>query len=202
MKAVRIFLYSTMLVTLLILVACTRTYDDGETEEIGWIDATFDIIGGKPSRSPEELLKEKVPTGDVNIDEAIKKFNASIAEKNKKIVKHNIGAQNDKENPDTGMSTLLGLIATACGVGWAKTFLNKRTSEAGRRLAVKGEHISNARYQSIKDGYRDDDTALEKIKFLAKEGEHFAKDNYELIEKSGDDIKIFKAIMATAKKKS
>lgn len=202
MKSIKTMLYLTLPLTLFILFACERTYPDGATEEVGWFDATLDIFGGTPTRKKKDLLKEKQLTDDEEKNKAIVKENKLIAAENMKIEKHNKGAKDDEENPNTGLLGLLGVIATATGYGWVRTFLNKKTVEAARSLADKQRHVSNARYQAIKDGYRDDASVLDKIKLLAKEGTIFARQNMELIEKNPDDIDIFKAIMAKAKEKS
>ncbi len=202
MKKIKIVLYLTLPLTLCVLFACQRTYPDGTTEEVGWLDATFDVLGGTPQRKKKDLLKEKQLTDDIEKNKAIIKENILIAAENVKIEKHNKGAEEDKENPSTGLLGVLGTLTTVAGYGWARTFLNKKTVEAGRRLATKEKHIANARYQAIKDGHRDDASMLDKIKLLAKHGADFAKDNMELIEKSPDDIEVFKVIMATAKEES
>ncbi len=202
MKSIKTMLYLTLPLTLFILFACERTYPDGATEEVGWFDATLDIFGGTPKRTKKDLLKEKQLTDDAEKNKAIIKENNLIAAENVKIEKHNKGAKDDEENPNTGLLGLLGVVATATGYGWVRTFLNKKTVEAARSLADKQRHVSNARYQAIKDGYRDDASVLDKIKLLAKEGTIFARQNMELIEKNPDDIEIFKAIMAKAKEKS
>lgn len=55
MKLLRIILYSTLPITLLILLAaCTRTWPSGLTEEVGVWEATWDVIIGLPPKPGEE----------------------------------------------------------------------------------------------------------------------------------------------------
>lgn len=188
-------------IVLFIVVACTRTYPNGDTEEVGWFDATMDKLGGTPIRKIKDKEPLKILTGDPIKDKEIAKANALTVEKNQKIEIHNTGARHDQQNPSNGLIYVLGTLLTAAGVGWAKTLLNKKNMETARDVANRGTLIATSRYQAIKDGVRNDPPLLEKVKLLAAEGTKFANESMELLEPHKDDIVMLKKIITTSMEK-
>jgi len=199
MKKVIIILVITLT---LVMVACTRTYPDGATQEIGWWDATLDFVGGKPSREEKDLLKIKEKTGDEAKDKLIQKENEEIKKQNEAIAKHNEGAKKDREDPDEGLLYVLGGLLSLAGMGWGKEFLNKRNIEKLRVGTNEQLAISNARYQAIKEGVRDNPTMIETVKFLAAQGQKLAEDEMKYLAAHTDDIEYFKKIIKTSLEKS
>lgn len=209
MKPIKAMLYLILPLTLFILVACTRTYPDGETQEVGWIQATIDKFIGNPNRKEQEVLAVKtvIPNPDnllaiTKANEIIKKENKSIEDENEKIVKHNKGAQEDQENPDEGLLALLGIAATAGGVGWLNAYLKKKTMEDLRDLAVNQKHVVYARYEGAKAAAREGPTTIEKIKLMAGEAAELIMQQQELLKDHPDAISAIKDIVKDSTKSS
>ena len=179
MKPIKTVLYLTLPMTLFLLLACQRVYPDGHTQDISWYQATYDVIFGKPPRK-EIDLKTVEKTGDSVVDAKVKAA----------IEKHNKGAQSDREDPDNGLIPLLGIISTAGGFGWARTFLTKRNAEAARDLATEEKREAQVRYQAAKDIVREKDTdMLDKIKELAGVAARTVKEQKHIYDEHEDDIK-------------
>jgi len=186
MKKVKLFLLLTL--PLMMLFACQRVYPDGYTEEISPWQAAYDIVVGKPARKEVKPLEKMKLTGDPIVDTTIIAFNKTVDKENERIKKHNKGAQDDKEDPDTGLLSLLGALATAGGLGWAKAFLNKRTAEAGRDLATDEKRALSAMYQASKDVIRDDVGLLSKVKKMANIAANSAREQKDIYEEHGDTV--------------
>lgn len=190
-----------MAIICFMIFACTRTYPNGDTEEIGWFDKTIDVISGTPERKVKKLIPKEKLTGDEKKDAAIKLKNQKIEEDNEKIKKHNKGAQHDRENPTGGILLVLTGLSTALGYGWLDTLLKKKNFERLRGVAEEGEIIANSRYQAIKEGTRGNVSLLDEIKVYASEGVKFANENMGLLKKNKGAIKAFKAIVKEGLKK-
>lgn len=179
MKKIKAVLYLTLPMTLFLLIACQRVYDDGETQEVSWVSATYDVIFGKPARKQIDIgTLEK--TGDPIVDAKVK-----VA-----IEKHNAGAKDDKESPDNGMIPLLTLLGSLAGVGeYTRTFLNKRNAEKARDLATHEKRQAQVRYQAAKDVVRDEDAdLLDKMKDLAGIASKTVTHQKKLYDQYADDI--------------
>lgn len=202
MRAIKIALYCTLPLALLLLFACTRTYQDGSTEEVGFIDKAFDIIGGTPARQEKQELSKIPKTGNPQVDAYIAMENARIEKENEAIRKHNEGAKKDKENPDNGLLGILGLIATGTGYGFLNQYLKKQNAEKLRDIANGRANNLSARYQAAKEAVRDDTDKLEKMKRLAQMAESEVKSNQEFIEHNGDTIMKIKEIVKKVAEKA
>jgi len=192
MKCSKALLICLLSCCLFVVFACTRTYPDGETQEVSWLQATADIFIGNPARKKQELEKPKELTGDVEKDKDIKKYNEEVAAHNEKAEKHNKGAKEDKESPDTGLLVLLGTIAAASGFGHIKGFLNKKALEGLRDTFQEETIVLRGRYQEIKEGLRDDIPMLEKVKRLGSIGADTARDQMKILKSHSNDISTFK----------
>ena len=186
----------------LVLVACTRTYPGGATQQIGFWDATLDMIGGLPPRKEKDLIKIKEKTGDEAKDKLIEKENEEIKKQNEVIAKHNEGAKKDREDPDEGFLYVLGGLLSLAGMGWGKEFLNKRNIEKLRVGTNEQLTIANTRYQAIKEGLRDNPAMIDKVKILAAQGQKLAEDQMKYLAKHTDDIAHFKKIIKASLEKS
>lgn len=181
-----------LLFSITVLFGCQRIYQDGETQEIGWFAATLDVFMGKPERKKQEVLKPKELTGDEVKDVEIIKENKMIEIMNAKIIKHNKGAEADKEEPDEGaLPILLSILGTA-GLGAFGHLLERRRLHRLRANAESERALVMAGYQEIKEGLRDDDEALETAKMLFNTGMkvwNSSKDNVSVIIEDVDSFK-------------
>lgn len=199
MLKTKIFLFVTIPFLLMVLIGCERVYSDGETEEVGVMIAISDAIIGKPDRKKRDLKKLKALKGDPATIEKIKTENALITAENYKISKHNIGAQEDRKAPDSGLLPVLATLLTTVGLGAYAHLLERKKLHAARDKAEKLAKVAEdetqivmAGYQEIKEGLRDDEGALEKAKGLFNTGMKIwneSEDNATIVL---DNVEVFK----------
>lgn len=200
MKKIKFFMYLTLPMTIMVLVGCTRTYDNGYTQEISVMDAVFDIFSGKPTLKPMEELKPIEETGDPVIDAQIKEKNEAIDEQNKAIRKHNEAAKNSEENPDSGLLGIIGVITTAAGYGAWKMLLSKKNLEAARNLLNDEHTVLKSRYQAVKEEFRENGPMLAKIKKAGQIGAEIAAEQKEVLGKHSGTIETFKKLYSSLHK--
>jgi len=185
-------MFLTLPMTIIFLVGCERIYENGYTQEIGWWDATLDIFAGKPTLKKMKNLEKISETGDEKIDALIKVKNDAIEKQNGIIDTHNEAAKHSQENPDGGMMTLIGLAMSAGGIGWARTFLNKRNIEALRTKEGAKTVVLQSMYQGVKEKFRDKEVILNEIKDAAADGAKVANDNMAALTTYKENIPKFK----------